>query len=123
MFQKKDFEPEFVATQIWNKFSEVVQSNLYESIRLPPYFEKNNRTMNGNLIIFGVSHLTVFNLGNLSREIVKVYPQGVCLDSYKSLRLSIDWDYVFGIRELKIIQNTCLQKPSLTFHEEGMLAS
>jgi len=79
--------------------------------------------MNGNLIIFGVTHLTVFNLGNLSREIVKVYPQGVCLDSYKSLRLSIDWDYVFGIRELKIIQNTSLQKPSLTFHEEGMLAS
>lgn len=67
--------------------------------------------MSGKLIVFGVTHLTVFNLEDLSREMVRMYPQGVCLDSYKSLRLSIDWEYVFGVREDKIIQNTCLAKP------------
>ena len=66
--------------------------------------------MSGKLIVFGVTHLTVFNLDDLSREMVRMYPQGVCLDSYRSLRLSIDWEYVFGIREDKIIQNTHLEK-------------
>lgn len=73
-FQKKDFDPESIATQIWNRYSEEISNNIYESVRFPPYFEKNNRTMSGNLIIFGVTHLTVFNLGNLSREIVRMYP-------------------------------------------------